>query len=99
MLGYTTIAIAGESMLPTMRPGEWWIVRRGARVRSGAVIAFWHPTRLDLLVVKRAVEQREGGWWVLGDNPDRSDDSRSFGVVPADRVVGVLRFRYRRAST
>lgn len=97
MLGWTTIAIAGDSMVPAANPGEWWLVRRGARISRGDLVAFWHPERLDLLVVKRAVESRDGGWWMLGDNPGRSDDSRTFGVVPADRIVGVLRFRYRRA--
>lgn len=97
MLGWTAIAIAGDSMVPAANPGDWWVVRQGARVRPGDLVALWHPDRPDLLVVKRAVELRETGWWVLGDNPARSDDSRTFGVVPADRIVGVLRFRYRRA--
>ena len=97
MLGWTTVAIAGDSMLPAARPGDWWAVRCGARVRPGDLVAFWHPERADLLIVKRAVEEREGGWWVLGDNPERSDDSRTFGPVPEDRIAGVLRFRYRRA--
>ena len=97
MLGWTTIAIAGDSMVPTAHPGDWWLMRRGARVRCGDLVAFWHPDRIDLLVVKRAVEERDGGWWMVGDNPERSDDSRVFGAVPVDRIVGVLRFRYRRA--
>lgn len=97
MLGWTTVAIAGDSMVPAANPGEWWLVRRGLRVRPGDLVAFWHPDRVDLLVVKRAVEERDGAWWMLGDNPARSDDSRAFGPVPNDRIVGVLRLRYRRA--
>ena len=97
MLGWSTVAIAGDSMVPAARPGDWWVMRQGARVRPGDLVALWHPDRTDLLVVKRAVELRGTGWWVLGDNPERSDDSRAFGAVPADQIVGVLRFRYRRA--
>ena len=96
MLGWTTIRIAGDSMLPVTGPGDWWLVRRTSRVRPGELMAFWHPQRVDLLVVKRAVEQRPEGWWVLGDNPARSDDSRQFGAVPPDLVLGVPRLRYRR---
>ena len=32
---------------------------------------------------------------VLGDNRDRSSDSRAFGPVPAGAIVGIVRFRYR----
>ena len=95
--GWTTIAIAGDSMVPAASPGDWWLVRRTTRIRPGDLVAFRHPVRIDLLVVKRAVERRPDGWWMLGDNPARSDDSRHFGAVPDDRIVGVLRLRYRRA--
>ena len=99
MLGWTTIRIAGDSMSPAVEPGDWWLVRRGPSVRPGDVIAFRHPGRIDLLTVKRAVERRPEGWWVLGDNVDRSDDSRTFGVVPDEAIVGVLRLRYRRGRS
>jgi nickel-type superoxide dismutase maturation protease len=97
VLGWRTIAIAGDSMVPTTGPGDWWLVREGTAIRAGDLVAFWHPQRVDLLVVKRAAEQRADGWWVLGDNAERSDDSRVFGAVPRELIVGVLRFRYRRA--
>ena len=41
-----------------------------------------------------------GEWWngpdeyfVLGDNPANSRDSRAFGPVPADRIIGRVWFR------
>ena len=82
MLGFTTVAIAGSSMEPTLSAGQWWLVRRTRDVRPGQIIVFWHPIRLNLLTVKRADHRLEGGWWVLGDNADASDDSRFFGPVP-----------------
>ncbi len=95
MIGFTAIAIAGSSMEPTLRSGQWWLVRRTQEVRPGQLIVFWHPLRTDLLTVKRLDHRRQGGWWVLGDNPEASDDSRAFGLVHPDRVVGHLVFRYR----
>lgn len=54
-----------------------------------------HPFQQDLLVVKRAVERREGGWWVLGDNAFAGGDSTDYGVVPQELVLGKARLRYR----
>lgn len=81
-------------MQPTIASGEWWMVRRTSRVAPGDAVLMRHPRRPDLLVVKR-LDRREGsGWWVLGDNPEASEDSRQFGVVPDDCIVGRLWFRY-----
>jgi len=40
--------------------------------------------------VKRVVGRSGAGWWVLGDNPDGSTDSRTLG--PAD-VLGTVPLR------
>ena len=36
----------------------------------------------------------EGSLWMMGDNRENSSDSRYFGAVPADNVVGTVFFRY-----
>ncbi|MDP2013087.1 MAG: nickel-type superoxide dismutase maturation protease [Actinomycetota bacterium] len=95
MLGFTAIAIAGASMEPALRSGQWWLVRRTKNVRPGQMSVFWHPLRVDLLTVKRVDHRQAAGWWVVGDNPAASDDSRFFGAVDPQRVVGYLVLRYR----
>jgi nickel-type superoxide dismutase maturation protease len=87
--------VFNPSMVPTLRPGDRMLLRYGARVRPGDVVVVRHPFQHDLLIVKRAAERREGGWWVLGDNPYVPNDSREFGVVPDGLVVAraVLRLR------
>ena len=74
MLPVTRVRIVGPSMAPAMLKDEWWVVRRTSRVRPGDVALMTHPDRPDLLIVKRLVRREDGGWWVLGDNPDASDD-------------------------
>lgn len=96
MLPWTAIAIAGDSMEPTTVSGDWWVVRRTTQVRPRQLIAFRHPNRPTLIVVKRAVRPVDGGWWVEGDNAAFSDDSRTFGAVPSECIVGRLVWRYRR---
>lgn len=94
VLGLTRIAIAGPSMLPALRPGDWWLVRTFGPVRAGQVVLARHPQRIDLPIVKRAIHREsDGRWWVEGDAP--GEDSRDFGPVD---VEGVLMVRYRRAG-
>ena len=87
--------VTGPSMVPTLHHGDQLVVQYGARVRPGDVVVLRHPFQQDLLVVKRAVERREGGWWVLGDNSYAGGDSTDYGAVPDDLVLGKVRLRYR----
>ncbi|WP_368661692.1 nickel-type superoxide dismutase maturation protease [Streptomyces sp. NA02950] len=87
--------VYNPSMQPTLYPGDQLVVRYGAPVRPGDVVILRHPFRQDLLIVKRAVERREGGWWVRGDNPYVENDSREFGVVPDELVVARAWVRLR----
>ncbi|MFF3907411.1 nickel-type superoxide dismutase maturation protease [Streptomyces sp. NPDC001848] len=87
--------VTGPSMVPTLQHGDRLLLQYGARVRPGDVIVLRHPFQQDLLVVKRAVELREGGWWVLGDNPYAGGDSTDYGTVPEELVLGKVWFRYR----
>ncbi|MFI1015303.1 nickel-type superoxide dismutase maturation protease [Streptomyces sp. NPDC020965] len=87
--------VTGPSMYPTLRQGDQLLVHYGARVRPGDIAVLRHPLQQDLLIVKRLVERREGGWWVLGDNPGAEGDSRVFGAVPPELLLGRVRGRYR----
>ncbi|HEX5494893.1 MAG TPA: S26 family signal peptidase [Mycobacteriales bacterium] len=90
------VLVAGTSMVPTLLPGDAVLVWRGLsgggpRVRAGDLVVARFRARPDRLVVKRAVRAcpgEGGGWWLLGDNPAASDDSRGYG--PADVVARVV---------
>jgi nickel-type superoxide dismutase maturation protease len=86
--------VTGGSMLPNLRDGDRVVIRYRAAVRPGDVVLVRRPDRPEVTMVKRVGERRPDGWWVLGDNPYRSTDSREFGPVPAELVLGrVLRVR------
>lgn len=78
----------GPSMAPTLAHGDRLLCHYGARVRPGAIVVARHPLRQDMFVVKRAVERRPGGWWLLSDNSRVQTDSRDYGAVPDELVVG-----------
>jgi nickel-type superoxide dismutase maturation protease len=92
---FTTVQIIGPSMEPAMQTGDHWVVWRTKRLRLGDAALLQHPLRPDLLIVKRLVNRVDTGhWWVEGDNPEGSEDSRSFGPVAASAIVGRVTFRY-----
>ncbi|MER5215616.1 nickel-type superoxide dismutase maturation protease [Streptomyces sp. NPDC002838] len=89
------VEVTGPSMVPTLYHGDWLVVRHRGRIRPGDIVVLRHPFQQDLLVVKRAAERREGGWWVLGDNAYAGGDSTDYGPVPDELILGKVRFRYR----
>ncbi|MEU5316997.1 nickel-type superoxide dismutase maturation protease [Streptomyces sp. NPDC021056] len=95
LLPFGPAEVTGPSMVPTLHHADRLVVQYGARIRPGDVVVLRHPFQQDLLVVKRAVERREGGWWVLGDNAYAGGDSTDYGVVPVELVLGKVRLRYR----
>ncbi|MFK3983175.1 S24/S26 family peptidase [Micromonospora sp. NPDC050397] len=86
------VLVRGPSMVPTLRHGDALLVRRGGRaIRPGDLVVGAFRTRPELLVVKRAVRERDGGWWLVGDNELIADDSRAYGVAD---VFGRVVLRY-----
>ena len=88
--------VRGDSMRPTLRPGDRLLVHYSATVRPGALVLARFAD--GTLAVKRAGERRTtrsggAGWWLLSDDPDRGVDSRHRGTVPDQDVLAVVRAR------
>ncbi|MER8183670.1 nickel-type superoxide dismutase maturation protease [Kitasatospora sp. NPDC094015] len=92
---FGVVDVAGPSMRRLLFDGDRVLVRYGATLRPGAVALFRHPFQQDLLVIKRAVGRRPGGWWMLSENPLVRTDSREYGAVPDDLVLGRVLLRLR----
>jgi nickel-type superoxide dismutase maturation protease len=89
------IEVAGPSMIPTLVPGDRLLVVPPARqLRPGDLVAFRDPDMPSRLLVKRVVSVTADGVGVRGDNEGASRDSRDFGAVAPEAVVGVVCYRY-----
>jgi phage repressor protein C with HTH and peptisase S24 domain len=77
-------------MSPTLADGDVVLARFGAAPELGDVVLVRWSERPGQLSVKRAVHPVDGGWWVLGDNPYGSTDSRELGAA---EVLAVVRLR------
>jgi nickel-type superoxide dismutase maturation protease len=88
------VEIRGESMRPTLEPGDWCIAVRARRVRPGQIVVLEPPHRPGLEMVKRIDRAEAGGWFVVGENAAASTDSRHFGPVPTSAIAGRVRLVY-----
>ena len=92
------VVVDGDSMLPTLAPGDRLLVVRTRRPRVGQLVAVPDPRAPTRLLVKRLAARNGSLLEVRGDNPDASTDSRTFGPVPTSAVWGRVVRRYAPAA-
>jgi signal peptidase I len=103
------VEIRGDSMAPTLLPGDSALAVSAGRPGRGHVVVVEHPDRPGFEIVKRIVgipggltpDGRilgPGEYWIEGDNPSRSTDSRQHGPVRVDLIKARVRLIYRPAS-
>ena len=82
------LRVQGDSMSPTLQDGDRLLAlsTKMLSVRPGRIVAFRRKTDL---FIKRTLSREGDGWYVVGDNPSRSTDSRRFGVVPDSQLQAV----------
>ena len=89
------VVVAGPSMAPALVAGDLLVISPGRHPRAGAVVVARRPAESDILIVKRVLRAAgPAAWWLEGDNPFGSDDSRVYGPVPTAAVVGTAIWRY-----
>jgi len=90
--------IHGSSMLPLLPEGALVLavpVTARTVLRVGDVVAARRPDRPQVELIKRISEIRAPGtYYLLGDNPLESTDSRHFGVVTQEHMTARVRWRY-----
>ena len=88
--------VSGRSMEPSLYSGDLIFYSKLANYSEGSIIIF-DSDSFDRLLIKRIhkIENDSGGFFVLGDNLDYSEDSRNplVGVVDEKDVVGKVMIR------
>lgn len=99
------VEISGPSMAPTLLPGDWVLAVKRSRIRRWDIVVVEHPDRPGLEMVKRVVDIPDelapngaileaNEWWVEGDSPAESTDSRHFGPIRTEHVKATVRLIY-----
>jgi nickel-type superoxide dismutase maturation protease len=86
--------VSGDSMVPTLQPGDRLVVWRTKRFRPGDIVAAGDPRHPARTVLKRAATVDPEWIFLVGDNEMHSTDSRHFGPVPLGLVRGKAVYRY-----
>lgn len=87
------VVVSGDSMRPAFEPGDRLVVGPPGRVRAGHVVAVPDP-RDGRLVIKRVRAVTGATVELRGDSEAASTDSRTYGPVPVDTIVGRVWYRY-----
>lgn len=87
---YRMAVVSGLSMIPTLAPGERLLVSHDGPIVLGDIVVFQHESQFD---VKRVLRIEAYGIFVQGDNDLVSTDSRTYGLIPFDDVLGTVTYR------
>jgi signal peptidase I len=95
-------------MAPTYQRGDWLLVRRfvsgqKGKVQVGEVLLIEREEQPGILFIKRLTGIRGDSpnrhyptYWVEGDNKALSQDSRTWGALVGEEIVGKVLFRCKR---
>ena len=90
--------VVGASMLPTLRAGDEVLLDTHAYEYAaplvGDIVVAFHPEQPDLKIIKRVGAVLANGLFLSSDNARAGSDSRQFGVVGMDKVVGRVNGRF-----
>lgn len=83
------VRVSGRSMEPTLADNEIVLVGKVVKPKPGDIVLVDHPYKKSIRVLKRIVRVDDSGRFeLLGDNPQESTDSRTFGSVPIEYIKG-----------
>lgn len=102
---FSWFIIKGQSMEPLCQEGDFVVGEKLSFLLSypkvGQLVLLSHPLQKKLLL-KRVVKRKQAGnkwfYWVQGDNASLSTDSRNFGWVPHNLLLGRARVIHKTPS-
>ena len=105
MFGLTTVVVAGNSMAPAYNQGDYLLVAklsgREHKFTVGKVYLVADPIRPGVKLLKRLIKseinQGVTKYWFEGDNP-ASTDSRSWGWLDLQQILGKVILRYKKGD-
>ena len=87
------IRVTGDSMQPTLHHGDIVLVDEKAYIKQtpaiGDIVIAKHPYQKNLKIIKRIADiTPENRMLLHSDNPTMGTDSRQFGTISPNRILG-----------
>ena len=101
---FGTVRVSGHSMAPTFNDGDWLLVWYSPRMRIhvGQLIVLRRHlnsgAEVPSLFIKRVAAISGAFVTVHGDNKDASTDSRQWGDVAREEIIGKVIGRYHKGK-
>lgn len=96
--------VRGQSMEPLYKEGDFVLLDKLSylmfRPKIGDIVVLRHPRENRLIlkyIVRDRVQERKPLYWVEGLNKEGSLDSRSFGWVSREMILGKARVIHRQS--
>ena len=90
--------VSGSSMLPELQPGEEILFNPKAYRRKlpkvGDIVVARHPYQPIQIIKRVVVVLEDGSCFLKGDNLSSSTDSRSYGFVPLNKILGKVTSKF-----
>ena len=86
---YVRMRAQGQSMLPTITPEDQLFIDKRAEIQVEKIVVAKHPIQ-DTLIVKRIQRISQGMIWLTSDNSAVGSDSRDFGPVDKEAIIGTV---------
>ncbi len=91
--------VRDSSMRPSLSDGDYVMVSQlhyvFSKPKARDMVVLRHPKNGGL-IIKRIARETPYGYFVLGDNAAMSEDSRSFGTIGRDAILGKVVSVFRR---
>jgi len=105
MISY--FVVKGQSMEPLCKEGDFVLIDKLSylmfRPRVGDMVVLTHPQEQGRLILKYITQEKLGEngalYWVEGLNKGGSSDSRSFGWIQRDLILGKALVVQKKLST
>lgn len=77
-------------MLPEFKSGDLVVILRSKKLIVGEVVVAQVKNKK---ILKRVTKKVNNHFWLEGDNGEKSTDSKTFGWISKDQIIGKVIFK------